>query len=759
MRFIGAPIKRLEDPRLLVGGGRYVDDLVRPGMAHAVIVRSPHAHARVRRVEGRRALARPDVLAVLTAADLAGVPTIPLRQAGKPAHAAYLQPPLAGDTVRYVGQPVAVVVATDCASATDARDLVAVEYDVLAAHIDVDDTRSAGAPALFPEGNLADSWTTTLGDVDAAIRDAAFVVSERFSVGRQTAAPMETRGLLAEWDAVAEHLTVWGVTKVPYFNRRTLASMLGIDEARIDFAESDVGGGFGARGEFYPEDFLIPFCAKHLGRPVKWIEDRRENLVATQHARDAECEIEIACARDGAILGLRGTAYCDVGAYIRTNGLVAPRNIAQFFSGPYRIANIHMESSVQFTNKTPSGTYRGPGRYEADFFRERLFDIVAADLGIDRVEFRRRNLVPKSAMPYAVAQITPYEAVTEYDSGNYVSTLDVCLEKFDWRGKSQLAGRMSQGRYHGVAVGCFIEGGAAGPKENARIELGAGGAVTVSVGSSAIGQGLETVFGQIAADALELPFGKVKIRHGSTTLLREGYGSYHSRAVVMGGSAILDAAQAFRDKLKRAAAKRWDCDLAETTIEDDRVTGPGGRSIKFDELARDGITAEGSFANHHHTYSYGAHAAHVAVDPVTGHVEVLDYVAVEDVGRIINPATLRGQVLGAVVQGMSGTFLERFAYDESGQPLSTNFADYVMASAADLPNIRVFLMEEEPSPINPLGAKGAGEGGIIPVGGVIANAVASALQQLGVAPHDLPLSPSNVWRLIEDARNSKRAAE
>ncbi|HMI96672.1 MAG TPA: molybdopterin cofactor-binding domain-containing protein, partial [Micropepsaceae bacterium] len=593
----------------------------------------------------------------------------------------------------------------------------------------------------------------------AAFKHAPYTRKDHFSVHRHAAVPMEPRGLLAEWDAAKGRLTLNGAAKVAFFNRRMLAEKMGLAEDAVDLLENDVGGGFGARGEFYPEDFLIPFAARFTSRPVKWTEDRRENLMAMQHARDADCEVEIACSRDGIILAIRGQAYCDVGAYIRTNGLVAPRNIAQFMSGPYRIPNIYLESHVQFTNKTPSGTYRGPGRYETDFFRERLFDLAARDLGIDRVEFRRRNLVLKSEMPYHIAKIAPYEAETEYDSGNYASTLKRCLDEFRWTKKSELQGRLVDGRYHGIGVGCFIEGGAAGPKENARMVVESDGSVTVYVGSSAIGQGLETVFAQIAADALEMSFDRVRVLHGSTTLLREGYGSYHSRAVVMGGSAMLNAANALRDEIRKSAAKRFDCTPAQIAIEDERISGPGGRTLKLAELASDGLSAEGSFSNHHHTYSYGAHAAHVAVDPNTGHVEILDYVAVEDVGRIINPSTLRGQVLGAVVQGLGGTFLERFDYDENGQPLSASFADYLMPTASDFPNIRAFLMEEEPSPINPLGAKGAGEGGIIPVGGVITNAVASALQSLGVEPRGLPLSPSSIWKLIREAPPNARAAE
>lgn len=760
-RLIGSPVPRVEDLRFVRGAGEYVGDVSREGQLHAFILRSGIAHGRIRRIDTHNALRMPGVHAVVTASELPQpIATIDIRLQPMPSLVPFHQPVLAQHVVRYAGEPIAVVLADSAAEAEDAAAAVDIEMAALPPVTRIEDSRR-GETLLFPEhgSNLAVKYTAVLGDADRAFADAPYRRKEKFCVHRHAAVPMEPRGLVAEWDAAAGRLTVSGAAKVAFFNRRMLAAKLALPEDRVDLIENDVGGGFGARGEFYPEDFLIPFCAKLTGRAVKWTEDRRENLVATQHARDAECEVEIAFTGDGTILGLRGTAFCDVGAYIRTNGLVAPRNVAQFFSGPYRIPNIHMESFVQLTNKTPSGTYRGPGRYEADFFRERLFDMVARDLGIDRVEFRRRNLVAKSEMPYSIAKITPYDSGTEYDSGNYASTLNACLERFSWREKSQQSGRRRHGRYEGIAVGCFIEGGAAGPKENARIELGADGTVTVSVGSSAIGQGLETVFSQIAADALELPFSRVRIRHGSTTLLREGYGSYHSRAVVMGGSAILDAATGFRDRLRRAAARRLDCAVSETSIEDNRVTGPAGRALRFEELASEAIAAEGSFSNHHHTYSYGAHAAHVAVDANTGRVEVLDYVAVEDVGRIINPATLRGQVLGAAMQGLGGTFLERFAYDENGQPLSASFADYLMATASDFPNLRVYLMEEEPSPINPLGAKGAGEGGIIPVGGVIANAVADALQQFGAEPRDLPLSPAKVWELIQSARPPARAAE
>jgi carbon-monoxide dehydrogenase large subunit len=523
----------------------------------------------------------------------------------------------------------------------------------------------------------------------------------------------------------------------------------------VRMVECDVGGGFGARGEFYPEDFLIPFAARLLGHPVKWVEDRRENLMACNHARDAECELEIACQRDGTILGMRGQAYTDVGAYLRTVGATASRNIAQVMSGPYRIPDIRIEVTLLVTNKTPSGTYRGPGRYEADFFRERLMDMAALDLGIDRVEFRRRNLVSEAEMPYRLAKVLEPKIETECDSGDYQLTLDRCLAEIDWAEKTKLQGKLIDGRYHGVAVGCYIEGGASGPRENARLALEPDGSVSVFVGSSSVGQGVETVFAQIAADALEMPMARINgVFHGSTDYVAEGFGSFSSRSIVMGGSAIVSAAGHLRQAIRLAAARRLQCRADEIAIEPGLAIGPGRASIALKDLAAEGISGDGTFASDKRTYSYGAHSAYVAVDPKTGCVELLDYVAVEDVGRIINPLTLHGQCIGAVVQGLGGALLEHFVYDQNGQLLTGSFADYLTPTAADFPNIRAIALELKPSPNNPLGAKGAGEGGIIPVGGVMANAVAAALGSLAVQPRDLPLSPQRIWQLIKQRKDA-----
>ena len=571
---------------------------------------------------------------------------------------------------------------------------------------------------------------------------------------RFTAVPMEPRGLHAAWDERAQRLTVHGAAKVPFHNRRILAKQMDLPEGSIDLIECDVGGGFGVRGEFYPEDFLIPFAARQLGRSVKWTEDRREHLIATNHARDAECELELACDRDGKIRGLRGRAAVDLGAYIRTNGATAARNLIQVLSGPYRIPNINVAVDLLVTNKTPSGTYRGPGRFEADFFRERLFDLAANDLGVDRTDFRRKNLITQAEMPYALAKVVPLDIETETDSGDYLATFERCLAEFGWSEKAALQGKPIDGRYHGVAVGCYLEGGGSGPRENVRLEVESDGAVSVYVGSSSVGQGVETVLAQIAADALERPMTAIRgVLHGSTTYLKQGYGSYSSRSIVMGGSAIVAAAATLKDAIKARAAQHFGCDTSEIALDGEMVRGPGGRPVSWGELAADGLSAEGTYGSHKRTYSYGAHAAHVAVDPKTGHVAVLDYVAVEDVGRIINPLTLHGQALGAIVQGLGGVLLEHIIYDENAQLLTGSLADYLMPTASDFPVVRTVALEQAPAPHNPLGAKGAGEGGIIPVGGVIANAVAHAL---GVEPRDLPLSPPRVWELVRRARGAAR---
>src|SRR4051812_42023889 len=483
--FVGRPIERVEDLRFLRGRGQYIDDLAPQGVLHAVMLRSAVGHGLIRRIDASAARARPGVHAVITAHEIARgiaqhiapdsampIPIIPMRQEPTPQLKPYEQPVIAQGKVRYVGEPVALVVAESAALGEDALEAIDVEIEPLAAVADRDAAR-AGHSLLFETTgtNLAITVTAVRGDAEAAFKNAPYIRRERFKVQRHAAVPMEPRGLLAEWDASNQRMTLSGAAKVPFNNRRILAKMLALPEASVRLIECDVGGGFGARGEFYPEDFLIPFAARLLNRPVMWSEDRRENLLATNHARDAECELEIACTRDGRILALRGQAFTDVGAYLRTVGATASRNIAQVMSGPYCIPDIRIDVSLLMTNKTPSGTYRAPGRYEADFFRERLFDIVARDLKIDRVEFRRRNLIAEADMPYRLAKIINLDIETECDSGDYHVTLDRCLKEINWTEILKCQGHLIDGCYHGIAVGCYLEGGASGPKETARLAL------------------------------------------------------------------------------------------------------------------------------------------------------------------------------------------------------------------------------------------------------------------------------------------------
>jgi carbon-monoxide dehydrogenase large subunit len=750
--YIGQPIERTEDMRFLRGRGTYVADINRPNQLYAVILRSSVAHGKINSIDISRAMKSPGVRHVLTGANLgATVPRIPVRLQPLPQLEPFHQPMLADGKVRYVGEPIAVILADTPSLAEDALDHIDIDIETLPAITSRE--QAEAMPSVLFEGhgsNVAINWIAFKGDADAAFASADYTRRETFKIQRHAAMFMEPRGFVAEWDAGAGKLTVWGAAKTAWHNRRVLAASLELPVEAIDLIEVDVGGGFGSRGEFYPEDYLIPAAAKIAGRPVKWTEDRREHMMTANHARDIECDVEIAVTSDGRFLALRGQAWADIGAYLRTNGSVGPRNVAQYMSGPYTFEHIDLKTKMLTTNKTPSGTYRGPGRYETDFIRERMIDLVAKDLKIDRVELRRRNLVADAQMPYPLASMTPFDSSTELDSGDYHAVFDLCMKEFDWAEKSKLSGQLIDGYYHGVAVGSFIEGGAAGPSEDARLVLETDGALTVYLGSSSVGQGLETIMAQIAADATEFPFEKIAVKHGSTSDVKNGFGAYHSRSTVMGGSAILLAAEKLKESIRAAAAICFGCVAGDVTIDGDYVVHDGKR-LNLAELSDLPLEVEATFFNKKYTWAYGTQAAHIAVDPGTGHVKVIDYLSVEDVGRIINPLTLHGQAIGSIVQGLGGAFLEHLVYDENGQLLTGSFADYLMPTASDFPNIRSITLELKPCPNNPLGAKGAGEGGLIPVGGIMANAVADALSHLNVQPMELPLSPARIWQMVEEA--------
>ena len=767
-RLVGSSVERIEDLRLLRGKGTYVDDVQKPNILHAVILRSPIAHGVLRGINASAALQIEGVKAVITASEIiaacGAVPLIPIRLHPIPVLDPYRQPVIASTKVRHVGEPIAIVVATSAAIAEDAMNAIELDIDALPVAAN-NATALAGKALLFDgtEGNAPLTYTAKMGDANAVFAKAPYTRKASFDIQRITAMTMEPRGLMAEWDAANQHLYVYGAAKVPFWNRNAVADMLHMPKDQITLVENDVGGGFGARGEFYTEDFLIPFAAHHLGATVKWIEDRRENLLSMNQARECQAEIEIACERDGTILAFRGHCDYDLGAYPRTNGLVAPRNVPQFVSGPYRVSHIDIACRIVFTNKTGSGTFRAPGRFESNFFSERLVDMAAADLGLDPAEMRRKNLLTDKDMPWALATLAPspvpHSADTELDSGDYRESFDRCLKEFDWHKKRALQGRLIDGRYHGIGLACFVEGGSAGPRENAKVRLDADGRITIKVGSTGVGQGLETVLTQIAADALEIPMEQITLLHGSTNLLGEGWGSYHSRSTVMGGSAIEDGVKNLKVALSERAAGMLDCKPADVHFANGEAISPKGQSVSFAQLGEAGeLEVDGTFANHHHTYAYGTAAAHVTVDPATGRVDLLDYMVVEDVGRAINPLTVHGQLVGGTMQGIGGVFLEHLVYDEEGQLLTGSLADYLVPTASDYPQVRAVITEQHPSPLNPLGAKGAGEGGTIVAGGVLGNAVSNALSTLGIQTNQLPLSPDAIWQMVSKAGKSKHAA-
>jgi carbon-monoxide dehydrogenase large subunit len=752
--YVGQAVERVEDLRFLTGKGLFVDDLQPDNLLHAAFFRSAVPHGRIVHIDVAGARAIPGVVGVFTAQDIGGpIPHIPIRLAPIPAFNNFVQPVIASEKVRFVGEPIAMVVALSRAIAEDALEAINVEIEELAP---VADRRAAsmGESLLFEKNktNVAVSYHVEKGDPSKAFESAYYVRKESFSSQRHAAIPLETRGILAEWDKASQRLIVSGASKVTFHNRAVLAQMLSLSEDAIELVENDVGGGFGVRGEFYPEDYLVPFAAIRLSRSVKWIEDRREHFMASNHSRDISCDLEIACTREGTVLGLRGAIYADMGAYIRTNGGVVPAKAAQFIPGPYRIPHVALDVSVLVTNKTPVGTYRGPGRVEANFFRERIFDIAARDLGISAVEFRRKNLITQREMPYSLGNLVPYEGEAILDNGNYHETFDRCLTEIGWSEKAHLLnGKLLDGRYHGIAATCFMQSGGGGPKENARAVLERDGTVSIYVGSSALGQGIETAFAQIAADALGLSMDKIRVFHGSTKFVKHGSGTFHSRSLMFGGSATLDASERLVQLIKKAASRKLNASIDAVVFHGESVIAEGGNSISLNEIASSSailLEAEGSSGAGFVAWSYGAQAAHVAVDARTGFVKIIDYVVVEDIGRAINPAIVHGQTIGAIVQGLGGVFLENIIYDENAQLLNASFADYLLPVATDYPQVRAVTLEKHRSNTNPLGAKGGSEGGNVSVAATVVSAIAVALESFGVEPKELPLSPPRLWELI-----------
>jgi len=764
-RVVGVPIKRKEDFRLLTGRGKYAADVRLPGLLHAAILRSPHPHARIAAIRGDAARALPGVVAVITADDLGSVGRIPVRlgQRSGAGATACLQPPLATGTVRYVGEPVAFVVAASRYLAEDALELVEIDWDLLPVVADARRASEPGVPVLHPAagGNVVERLATRAGDAAGALAAADRRVHERFAVQRHTGVPMETRGLTAAHDLGTDVLTLWGVAKVPHFNRRVLADLLGYPEHLIHFIELEVGGGFGVRGEFYPEDFVVPWTAMRLGRPVQWIEDRREHLMATNHSRQQYHDVEMGVRRDGTIVALRDRFMVDLGAYIRTHGVVVPELTIALLPGPYRIPNYECEGLCVMTNKTPTGTYRGPGRYEGTFVRERLIDRVAAELGLDPADVRRRNFIGADEMPYEVGGASLGQR-TVYDCGDYLSAFEQALAAADYKAvRAEQTRARGEGRYLGIGLGCVLEKAGLGPWEYARVEVDGSGRVVVYSGVAAVGQGIETTLAQVVAEELSVAAEDVTVVHGDSARVPFGIGGFASRGAAVALPAALEAARKVRDKIFQVAASLMEAHAGDLVLESGavHVRGLPERAVTLRQLARAAVPGPpgmdpGLYAAHFFeapkmTYPYGTHVAVVEVDLATGRVALRKYVVTYDIGRAINPMIVEGQIVGGLAQGIGGALLEELVYDDQAQPLTTTFMDYLVPTAMEMPEATIVkILEETPTPLNPLGVKGVGEGGSSGAGAAIANAVADALAPLGVAIAELPLSPDRIAALL-----------
>jgi CO/xanthine dehydrogenase Mo-binding subunit len=742
-KIIGRSLPRREDPPLLRGQGRFAADINFPGQWIMRVVRSPVAHGEIRSVDASAALALPGVHAVWTYKDVAHIPRIPFRLTGLKTLEPYQQPVLADGVVRYVGEPVALVFAEDAYIAEDAAELV--EIDIAPRDVVMN---ASDAPGAFDDGHTteADVIRKGYGDVDTAFRDAHKIVSLELAVGRHTGVPMETRGAIATYDAARDLLEMHGAAKVPHWNRDTMARMLGRTPQTMHLHEGHVGGGFGIRGEIYPEDVAVCAAALAFERPIKWIEDRREHLIAANHSRQQQHRIRAAVDKNGTLLAIDDEFFHDNGAYMRTHAATVPDLAAAMLPGPYRVPAYRAVGRIRLTNKTPCGTYRAPGRYESTFVRERLMDAIAAQCGLDKVEVRRRNLLPKSAMPHDVHLDTLGTHIV-YDSGDYALLLDKALRLAKWDAlQAEMKARRATGETVGAGVAMFVEKSGLGPFDTVRIEIKTDG-VEVVTGNASVGQGIETVVAQICAEVLGARYETINVVHGQTDRIARGMGAFASRVTVMCGEATRMAAVKLRDIVLKAAAELMQTSAERLDIADGQiVSGDGGASMPLTSLA--GLTAEDTFESSHMVYPYGVHIASVRVDAETGGVTIEKYAIAYDVGRAVNPRLVEGQLAGGLAQGIGGALYEEFLYDEAGEPLSVTFADYLMPTAHEVPAPLLLVTEDAPSPLNAFGLKGAGEGGVNPVGAAIASAIDDALQQPG-AVTQLPVTPQRLKALLK----------
>jgi aerobic carbon-monoxide dehydrogenase large subunit len=757
---IGRSLERLEDRPLLLGRGRFAADVSFEGQLVMRVVRSTHAHAKLLRIDVSAACALEGVHAVWTAADTSAIPPIDIRLTRIAGLEVYRQSVLASEQVRYVGEPVAAVFAEDGYLAEDAADLIVVEVEDLPVLLAAEAEPREFSPGLSTEVTCLRKG---YGNVDAAFAAAHAVVALDLAIGRHSAVPIETRGAIARYDAARDVLELYGAAKVPHWNRDQIARMLGRDPASVQLYQGHVGGGFGVRGELYPEDVLVCAAALRLGRPVKWIEDRHEHLIAANHSRQQDHHVRAAIDGDGRILAIDDEFFHDQGAYMRTHGATVPDLAAAMLTGPYRVPAYRVEGHIRLTNKTPAGTYRAPGRFETTFVRERLLDAIAHRTGIDRLEVRRRNLIARSEMPYA----RPLDVLGTHvvlDSGDYAGLLDVALERIGWETlTTELAGRRAAGERVGAGVALFVEKSGLGPFEDVEITVDPQGEVEVVTGAASLGQGIETVIAQICGETLGVDYRAVRVIHGQTERIARGLGAFASRATVMTGEATRLAAEKLRAMALQAAAALMQqppatLDLASGLIVSTTKPGPtlrlgalagaliaSGAALGFPE----GLRARASFNTDHMTYPYGVHIAVVRVDPETGEVALERFLMAYDVGRAVNPRLVEGQLAGGFAQGLGGALFEEFCYDQRGQPVTVTLADYLMPTAREVPMLEVVITQDAPSPLNPLGLKGAGEGGANAVGAAIAAAIDEAIGRPGAVTR-LPVTPQRLRAILAD---------
>jgi aerobic carbon-monoxide dehydrogenase large subunit len=773
-KLFGASIKRREDPRLITGRGNFVDDVRIPGTTHAAFVRSPHAHAKIRGIDTAAAKRLKGVLAVYTGKDLSGVNPLPvgwlIPNMKIPARRV-----LATDRARHMGEAVAVVIADSPYVARDAAELVEVDYEPLPAVVDAAKAVQRGATAVHDEAPDNVSFHWQLGDkaaTDKAFAGAARVVKESFRNHRLIPNAIEPRACLASANPGTGDVTLWLTTQNPHVNRLLMAAfVLGMPEHKLRVISPDVGGGFGSKIAVYPEEVVVTWASRALSKPVKWTAERRESFLTDAHGRDHFSDAEMALSADGRILGLRVKTIANMGAYLSLFAPAIPTYLyGTLLAGAYLTPAIHVEVTAVFTHTTPVDAYRGAGRPEACYLVERMVDLSAKELGIDPLEIRRKNFIPKDKFPYQ----TP--VAVQYDSGDYIAALDKALEAFDYRAfrKEQEEAR-KKGRYLGVGFSTYVEacglapsqvagalGAQAGLYESATVRVHPTGKITVFTGSHSHGQGHETTFAQVAADELQVPIEDVEIVHGDTGQVPFGMGSYGSRSGPVGTAAIYMGAQKIKEKAKKIAAHLLEASEADVVYEGGKfsVKGSPGRAKTFGDVAlmaylahnmpknlEPGLEAISFFDPGNFVFPFGTHVCVVEVMRDTGQVKVVRYLAVDDLGRVINPMIVDGMVHGGVAQGVSQALWEHAEYDETGQLITGSFMNYAMPHADDLPKLEV-ARTETPSPVNPLGIKGAGETGTIASTAAVANAVMDALSPLGIKHIDMPLTPGRIWEAL-----------